>query len=194
MDFLLPNLGPFPTGHLGGVKMAVRAITGIFTQQPRPCLLPEWLPPSTHWFNHFVFYLQSQKSSPSMVESWKITLIIEKNPVPSKEVSYQSKRHGVKFPGDTGETYTFPHTKENRQQDPAAGTAAYVQEPAPVRGGWMPWGRGETVEFHTKQLLCFGFYTRDRILRMRCHPSHSFFIHWSQLNHIIWKIHHVFPK
>lgn len=88
-----------PTGHLGRVKVAVRAITGICTGF--------WgrLPPPPHWYNHFVFYLSSQPSSSSMAESQKITLIMEKSPVP---FSCQSKMHGVKFPLNTRETHIYP--------------------------------------------------------------------------------------
>lgn len=53
--FSLPQ--PLPTGHLGSIKMAVRAITGIFTQQSRRWILAKWPPSSVRWKNYFVFYL-----------------------------------------------------------------------------------------------------------------------------------------
>lgn len=49
-----------------------------------------------------------------MVESRKITLIIEKSLVPRKAAvvfSCRSKRQGVKFPVNTGEIYIYPHAK-----------------------------------------------------------------------------------
>lgn len=64
-----------------------------------------------------------------MVESRKITLIIEKSLVPRKGAivfSCQSKRQGVKFPVNTGEIYIYPHAKESGKQDSHAATPEFM--------------------------------------------------------------------
>lgn len=100
-----------------------------------------------------------------MVESWKITLIIEKSPVPSKAASLLSKyKAWSKISGRHGGNLRFPPTpRKTASRTHLQAQQRLCRKPACVWGEWMPVGGGVggggTVEFHTEQLLCFVFHT-----------------------------------